>query len=237
MLVDKRKNTVLLALKAFCWFLLSSLFFMSGEVLAADQGWQFVEEREGVALYRAAEEAEGLLPFKAVAELAVAHEKVVMALVDAERKASWAPKLKGTEIHQEISSNRFLYSEYYETPWPFKDREFLLLGDVSYTREGIVFSAVTAEDKELARKDHLLANIEELTFVVTPLGPDRTRVALTFSGDMGGWIPAFVKTIIQKRWPVRFIAALDLYLAKEDHSLVTRRYQGLLKNSLPLSGG
>ena len=190
--------------------------------------WQHIEDNEGIALYRSLNETKGLLPFKAVAELDVPYEKIIMALVDAERKPEWAPKLKATAIHAQISSNRFEYSEYYKTPWPFKDREFLLIGTVSYGRNRVVFSAVNSENKPLASKDHLTANIQELTFFVTPLSDTLTKVEFTFSGDLGGWIPDFVKTIIQKRWPVRFIQALRNHVAENDQ-LETPRYRSLDK--------
>jgi hypothetical protein len=131
--------------------------------------WQHIGNHDGVELFRAAHEVEGLLPFKAIAELDLPYEPIVMALVDAERKPAWAPKLKATAIHSELSSNRFVYSEYYTTPWPFQDREFLLLGTVLYDDDRIVFSAVNAADGTLAQQDHVTANIQELTFSVIPV--------------------------------------------------------------------
>jgi len=197
----------------------------------SDGQWQSIGDEEGVALYRSLNETEGLLPFKAVAELEVPYERIVMALVDAEGKPDWAPKLKATAIHSQISSNRFVYSEYYHTPWPFKDREFLLDGTVTYERNRVVFSAANSENISLAKKDHLTANIQELTFTVTPVSENRTRVEFTFSGDLGGWIPDFVKTIIQKRWPVRFIQALRDHVVN-NNQLETPRYRSLDKATL-----
>ena len=197
----------------------------------SDRQWQYIGDDEGVSLYRSLNETDGLLPFKADAELEVPYERIVMALVDAEGKPDWAPKLKATAVHSQISSNHFVYSEYYKTPWPFKDREFLLDGTVTYEQNRVVFSAVNSENISLARKDHLTANIQELTFTVTPLSATRTRVAFTFSGDLGGWIPDFVKTIIQKRWPVRFIQALRDRVANHGQ-LETPRYRSLKKPTL-----
>lgn len=195
------------------------------------QGWQHIGDDEGVALYSAVHETGGLLPFKAIAELNVSYDRIVMALVDAERKPFWAPKLKSTAIHKVISSNQFEYSEYYTTPWPFEDREFLLLGTVTYEQDRVVFWATNSPDSSFANTDHLTANIKELTFVIIPIAKGRTRVEFTFAGDMGGWIPEFVKTIIQKRWPVRFIQALAKHVDKNT-PLETDRYRFLDKNNL-----
>lgn len=203
----------------------------AGQGFGMQDRWQAIGKYEGVNLYRRVNETKGLLPFKAVAELNIYYEKIVMALVDAERKAHWAPKLKSTAVHAQLSSNCFEYSEYYQTPWPFKDREFLLLGEVKYLPERIIFTAQNSKNKQLARKNHLVANIRKLSFVIIPLGPNRTRVEFTFSGDLGGWIPTFVKVIIQKKWPVRFIQALENYVIHND-SLATKRYNLLLKTNM-----
>jgi hypothetical protein len=193
-----------------------------------DNAWEPIGLYEGVNLYRAAHESEGQLPFRADAELQEPYESIVMALLDAERKPNWAPKLKSTVVHDRISSNSFEYSEYYETPWPFKDREFLLRGTVEYRPDRIVFIAANSEKLHLAQSNHLRANIQVLTFEIIPLSEYSTRVVFTFSGDLGGWIPGFVKTIIQRKWPVRFIQSLRDYLAVNDLA-ETERYRSLQK--------
>ncbi|MBU1169327.1 MAG: hypothetical protein KKD44_07160 [Proteobacteria bacterium] len=204
------------------------LILFCGPSCCAEDMWEHVGTYDGVALFRSLEEKEGLLPFKAVAELDVAYDKIVMALVDAESKASWAPKLKATAIHAVPSSNSFEYSEYYETPWPFKDREFLLLGGVLYLDDRILFTAINSPHDNLARADHQLANIERLNFTIIPLSDHKTRVSFEFSGDLGGWIPDFVKNIIQKKWPVRFIQSLKDHIATHP-VLETERYLALVK--------
>lgn len=195
--------------------------------------WEQIDTIEGVALFRSLEESDTLLPFKAIATLNIPYQKIVMALVDAERKNSWAPKLKFTTIHDEISSNHFVYSEYYTTPWPFHDREFLLLGTVEYKNDRILFTAQNSPSKHLADENHLLANVKVMEVVLLPLSPGTTQVEFTFSGDLGGWIPTFVKNIIQKKWPVRFIQAMQSHI-NNSPNLETARYLSLRKTELSI---
>lgn len=201
---------------------------------STDGQWEAIGSEEGVSLYRARVKIEGFLPFKAVADLDVPYEKIVMALVDAERKPIWSPKLKSAVVHRQLSANGFVYSEYYETPWPFDDREFLLSGRVRYEPDRVVFTAVNAPDVRLAREDHVTVDIQTLVVTIIPLAGNRTRVSFAFSGDLGGWIPPFVKTIIQKRWPVRFIQALKNYAATADQ-LETPRYRALEKSAVRIA--
>lgn len=222
------------SLSVFCVSLCCTVMSYLPSAYAVDARWHFIDTFEGVNLYRAQENKEGLLPFKATAELDIPYQQIVKTLVDTEKKQQWAPKLKSTTIHNQFSANRFEYSEYYTTPWPFEDREFLLMGTVTYEKDQILFSGVNSKNKALAADDHTLANVEILEFAIFPLDAQRSRVEFTFSGDMGGWIPDFVKTIIQKKWPVRFIQALQSYI-NENPSLDTLRYKNLEKGEVIFS--
>jgi len=213
-----------------CLLLLASSL---SEGLSSSNKWEQLDTIEGVTLFRSLEESDDLLPFKAIAKLNIPYQKIVMALVDAENKNIWAPKLKFTTIHNEISTNHFEYSEYYTTPWPFYDREFLLVGTVEYKSDRILFSAQNSTNKNLADNDHLLANVKVLEVVIIPLSADRTQVEFTFSGDLGGWIPTFVKNIIQKKWPIRFIQAMQAHI-KDTPTLETTRYLALQKTELSI---
>ncbi len=213
---------------AFCFFL---MIFLLLEAFGNVKQWEKIEVVDEITLFSSLEKSDTLLPFKAVAELNIPYQKIVMALVDAERKNSWAPKLKYITIHNKISANQFEYSEYYMTPWPFEDREFLLLGTVEYKNDRIRFTAKNSPNKNLADTTHLLANIKVMEFTIIPLSPDKTRVEFIFSGDLGGWIPTFVKNIIQKKWPIRFIQAMQLYI-KKNPNIQTRRYIELQKRDI-----
>jgi len=211
-------------------------FVLMGMVLAQSaygSRWEYVKTYEGVDLYQALQTGEGKLPFRATADLDVPYQKIVMALVDVERKNDWAPKLKEATIHAQYSTNEFEYSEYYTTPWPFKDREFLLRGTITYHAGQVLFAAVDSVNQGYAREDHVQANIDILEFAVIPLTAEKTRVQFTFSGDMGGWIPSFVKTIIQKKWPVRFIQSLQRRI-QTVQILETARYRALNKDPLAI---
>ncbi|MFT5728711.1 MAG: hypothetical protein ACI8PB_002866 [Desulforhopalus sp.] len=218
-------------LTPFILLICLQLSAMNPNAYASEDPWKYIDTFEGVSLYRSQKEIEGFLPFKATAVLNVPYQKVVMALVDVERKNSWAPKLKSTTVHNEKSANCFEYSEYYTTPWPYKDREFLLLGTVDYNGDRVLFSAVNSENKPLADNSHLLVNIEKLEFSIIPLSANITRVSFTFSGDLGGWIPRFVRAIIQKKWPVRFIQSLQKTINKNE-VVETVRYQSLKRADL-----
>lgn len=222
--------------RAIIHFVAIGLFFCLSASSLADsnqQQWQQVDSYGQIKLYRSLVEREGTLPFKATTELPFGYERIVQLLLHAEHKPSWAPKLKKVKVHKTQDSNAFVYSEYYTTPWPFYDREFLLRGQVQYLADRVVFTAENGVEESLADEDHLRANVEVLQVSIWPVNAEQSRVEFIFSGDMGGWIPPFVKTIIQKKWPVRFLQAMEKELAGQPVVAPTARYQALVKKELP----
>ncbi len=204
-------------------------------VVAEEQEWDYLYTEQGVELYSARQQLQEQVPFKAIARVQAPYQEIVKALVDHEQKPTWSPKLKQVTIHQIQSSNRFAYSEYYTTPWPFYDREFLLDGKIRYTDSSVIFEASNLKQDSLADSDHVLVNIVRLSLEIIPLSPDESQVTFVFSGDMGGWIPNFVKTIIQRKWPIRFLQALENHILTASVE-TTDLYNNLDKRDLSFPG-
>jgi hypothetical protein len=230
-LISMKKAPWILSLGLCLFFGAASSSEGQSDTKNGTDNWEQIDTYEGIVLFRSIKETNDLLPFKAIGKLNIAYQRIVMALVDAEHKNNWAPKLKSTTVHNDISTNRFEYSEYYTTPWPFYDREFLLMGTVKYQKDRILFTAINSTNKHLADKGHLLANVKALEVAIIPLSPDRTQVEFTFLGDLGGWVPTFVKNIIQKKGPIRFIQAMQAHILNSK-TLETHRYMALQKTEL-----
>ena len=215
-------------------FLLSFLvLFPCRHILAAELEWEFISDEQGVELYGATQKIDGQLPFKAITEIQAPYQQIIMALMDHEQKPSWAPKLKSTKFHFQNEDNHFAYSEYYETPWPFYDREFLLDGTIEYRDNSVIFEASNLTKKSLRADNHVLVDIAVLTVEVTPVSSDSSKIIFTFSGNMGGWIPNFVKNIIQRKWPILFLQALENHLLNEEIE-ATVLYENLPKRDLTI---
>lgn len=209
--------------------LLAVFFFSSAQIaFSKDLEWIYVDEKEGIKLYKSEEKIDGLIPFKVKTILDFPHEKVVKVLINAENKFMWAPKLKKTTIHQTLAYNSFIYSEYYSVPFPFCDREFFLKGTIKTDRNSIIFSAENPKIAHEPEENHVVVKINKLEFKITPLGNDRTHIDFTFIGDLGGMVPKFVVNIIQSKWPVKFIMALSEYIQKNEN-VECERYNTFMK--------
>ncbi|EQC42937.1 hypothetical protein M899_0889 [Bacteriovorax sp. BSW11_IV] len=190
--------------------------------------WQHVATYEGVELYSMEHNEQGLLPFKAVRESEFPIESFVKLLIDYEHKSKWAPKLKNVKLHKELGANKYIFSEYYTTPWPFYDREFLLQGEIKKVGSKVIFEGIEIPDDSFKDNDHVKANVRVLTVTLTP-NKSGTHIEFEFIGDMGGAIPHFVSNIIQKKWPVRFIQAMEKTI-KEGDVRNTKAYNSFVAN-------
>lgn len=181
--------------------------------------WIFNGEEDGVKLYRQ-EPIDGIIPFRAVAEVSLPIEALSKTLRDLDNKHKWSPKLKEVTIHEKINDTTFIFSEYYKTPWPATDREFLMLGQVKGVgTDEVTFTAKSDMDPKLIQKyhlkNHIQAEISKLDLTLSKIDSSKTKISFEFQGDLKGWMPQWLTNIIQKKWPKLFIQNMEAYIKGE----------------------
>ena len=211
-------------MKKVYWLLLSLIW---SNLAWSSFEWEKFYSEEGIELYRASKLESGIIPFKATATIDASLNKILMHLLDPKGRPSWAPKLDFIEIHEQISSHEFIFSEYYKTPWPAIDRQFLLRGKVDYKSKGhVLLTGRNALEERFISKDHILCDVKFLDFELKALNQSRTNLSFTFLGDMNGWMPIWLINLIQRKWPLRFIKGLkSVLVSKEPEDL--RIFRGL----------
>ena len=193
---------------------LTLLLFQSS--LALCEEWELLVQKHGIEVYGAHETKDGLIPFRSKAILNHPFERVLTVLLDADRKPEWSPKLKSTKVHKKISNTSYILSEYYNTPWPATDREFLMLGELFPEKDKFTLTAKTYIDPKLADKDHIQVDIRKLVVTIEKINETQTAFEFIFLGDMKGLMPAWLVNLIQKQWPFKFIKRLNSQLEKDD---------------------
>lgn len=170
--------------------------------------WDMVLQEDGITIF-AKKDAPGVMPFKADGIIDANIDKIVNIIQDYRNKHLWSPKLKRVELHEALDDNTFVFSEFYKTPWPALDREFLLKGKifrVSPTRVNIMANSLN--DTELHNSDYIQAEVKALNLSLEKVSENKTKITFEFYGDMKGWMPTWLMNLIQKKWPFRFIQAL-----------------------------
>ena len=172
--------------------------------------WKPLFEKEGVKVFKGHLKGEAVIPFKAIGVLNGSLEEVVSVLLDFNQKYKWSPKLKSVKVHKETNSFLKTFSEYYQTPWPASDREFLLEGKMQIPNKNIVkLLATSSTETKFSKKDHVLAQVNNLDLTLKRLTETKTAVEFIFMGDLKGWIPVWITNLIQRRWPYKFLKGLE----------------------------
>lgn len=183
--------------------------------LFAAPEWKQIANEDGISIYSRPSES-GIIPFKAKGVLNHNIENILAALQDDKNKAKWSPKLKSVRIHEKLNNNQFIFSEYYKTPWPAYDREFLLLGSIEkVSNSHYILSAKSVVSEELSDEDHVQVDVKYLNIVLKSNTDSSTTIYFEFFGDMKGFMPTWLMNLIQKKWPMRFIVGLDQYLLNQ----------------------
>lgn len=200
---------------------LALIFTLSSYSLAQ---WKKVSAEDDITIFSLPAKS-GVLPFKAVGTVKDNIEKILYILKDHKQKPKWAPKLDSVKVHHQLSKNVFIFSEYYRTPWPATDREFLLKGEIFRIDHNTVllkaFSVDETQDySRLKNKSYIQASVKYINLRLTKIDLNQTKVEFEFHGDMKGWMPNWLMNLIQKKWPLRFIQALRKQSAIRKQKLV-----------------
>tara|TARA_Y100001954_G_scaffold239194_1_gene311861 strand:+ start:3202 stop:4011 length:810 start_codon:yes stop_codon:yes gene_type:complete len=207
--------------QAFLFVIALSLIFMGPATQKAysemsEKGfsdWKPLFEKNGIKVFKGKLKGEAVIPFKAIGTLNGSLEEVVSVLLNFQQKPIWSPKLKSVKIHKETNSFVKTFSEYYETPWPSSDREFLLEGKMDIPDQNLVKLFASSSTKtSFSNKDHVLAQVNNLDLTLKRLTETKTAVEFVFMGDLKGWIPAWITNLIQRRWPYKFLKGLEKHI-------------------------
>lgn len=202
-------------------------FFLSSSGVMGE--WEPFHFEGGITLYKKEGRDDGLIPFRAVGEFEGELRSYLIALLDHSQKPLWAPKLKKVTVHLVLSPKEVIFSEYYRTPWPASDRQFLLKGTITVPEKGkVLFQAKNYGEKSFRDENHIVCDVRLLDLLLENVGPKKTRITFSFSGDMRGWMPDWLINIIQKKWPLRFLQGLQKQVQqtpKED----SEEYRKLIK--------
>lgn len=210
-------------MKNISLFLILIQFSFNSYALSIKDIWNPIANIDDIQIYSKAAK-DGVLPFKANATINVNMEKVLYILKNHSTKHEWAPKLEKVTLHKQLSKNQFIFSEYYKTPWPATDREFLLLGEIErLSSKSVILKAHSidqeAKFKAFRSEDHIQADVKYINVKLDKVSHNITNISFEFHGDMKGWMPLWLMNLIQKKWPMRFIQGLRKYSKDKNFEL------------------
>ena len=142
--------------------------------------------------------------------------QVLNIILDFERKPEWSPKCEKVTMISKHSDFNYFVKEKYLTPWPVRDREFFLLGEINIKEDGVIITARSDDPQGLADPKCITAEVSHLDIILNKLPGNRTEMVFIFQGDLKGWLPKWINDLVEKAWPLQFMQGLRAQLKKED---------------------
>ena len=75
-----------------------------------------------------------------------------------------------------------------------------------------ILTANSIDIEKLKDQSHIQADVMKLNFLIESTPDKKAKIVFEFHGDLKGWMPAWLVNIIQKKWPWRFIQALQMHI-------------------------
>ncbi len=195
--------------------IISICLFLNFNIFATQ--WSYLLEQDGIKVFSAKSAHSGVIPFKATGIVKANIKKVINVLLDHQRKNEWSPKLDDVKIHNKISNKKIIFSEYYRTPWPSTDREFLLSGNIKvHDKNHVELLAKSITDSNFSDDRYIQTDVKYLNLSIRKISNKSTEITFKFHGDMKGWMPVWLMNLIQKKWPLRFIQGLRKQVLLDD---------------------
>lgn len=193
------------------------IFSVSTGYSASPSEWTLIAEEDNIRVMRGGEEKDGDFPFKVEGEIDASLEQVVNILLDFDRKPEWSPKCDRVTTIEKYSDYKYFVNEKYLSPWPARNREFFLLGEIIVKDEDhVVITARSDDSRGLEDPSSVVADVDHLDIYLTRLSDNKTNMVFIFQGDLKGWIPQWLKSLIQGKWPLLFMQGIREQLKKDD---------------------
>lgn len=182
--------------------MLITLFTSSSAFAAADPTWEVVSSEENVIVSKAAIPGTPVVGLKGETIVAAPMAKILHVIADPTHDIDWVDRVKETKVLRQVSQWNLTLYQSYSLPWPFKDRDFVFNAVATKTPDGKVKVIIKSIDDPLAPETlGVRGKIEFSSYLLTPLGNEKTKVEVEVLTDPMGDIPKWLVNLIQKDWP------------------------------------
>ena len=210
----------------------------TGQFCIVSGGWQQMYSDQGITVYAQRTKKSKILAFRAEGILNAPIAQIMEVLRRVEIADEWMPDTDGKYVLKEISDAEAITYSVNRVPFPFADRELVLLNKLRLDRERkfLVLDVYSVDyPSEPVKKGVIRAQMYCGEMRLRPAGENRTEVALQLYVDPQGAIPGWIVNMFQKRLPYNFLRALEKKASSSNFEL-RPFYQQILKELVVVSG-
>jgi hypothetical protein len=205
--------------KILLFTILISTFVQASELRELE--WQQISSKDGITVFRPTkyDHESGIVPIRFKATLKHKIDRVLSVLSDDDRKPEWMPNAKTIQKVEHKAINDFTTYYRYDSPWPFKDRDFIVHNKGKFDSKNLVVNVnikSVKHPKDPSDGSAVRGTTYDGFTIIAPQKDGTTKVEMAFLNDFGGFIPTFVINLVQKKWPYKFMQQLRTQLDKND---------------------
>jgi hypothetical protein len=184
--------------------------------LADDDGWQRVEQQDGIVVSTREQPGKQMPSFRGQAELKGPVLQVLAVVLDDQRSGEWAKDADEAELLRSIDDKtQIVYTRSHQR-WPIRDRDLVLRRTIEVVSRGreyrVRLRCIGGEKPELAGV--IRVKDCETSFLLRRVDPDTTYVDYQVRADPGGANPAWAVKWASKNIPFETLSALRRQLQK-----------------------
>ncbi|MCO5167166.1 MAG: START domain-containing protein [Planctomycetes bacterium] len=186
--------------------------------LAAGEGrWEHIAREQGVDVYRREVAGSALVAFKGVTVVEAPLERVLWVLAENDRRTEWIDLCAESRVLERVSEHESVIYQRYALPWYLSDRDYVFRARAVREQDGAVrLLMASCEHPAAPPTVGVRARLLESTYVLTPLGERRTRVAVEIHTDPCGMVPDWLVNVVQKSWPLKTLQGIRKQVARPD---------------------
>lgn len=168
----------------------------------ADGAWEHLETDDGISVHVREVEGSDVVAFRGVTTVDAPLGKILSVLANSDRCPEWVHGCSKSVVLEKVSNFEFVVYQEFPMPVIISDRDLVFRGRATRAPSGTVtVQLASVEHPKAPETIGVRSDLRYGSYVLVPLGPDRTRVIAEIQIDPMGMVPSFLVNRVQRRWP------------------------------------
>ncbi|MEE8410829.1 MAG: START domain-containing protein [Myxococcota bacterium] len=180
------------------------------------EDWEEINFEDDIQVFRRDVPGSDLVAFGGVTVMDAPLENILWVLATNDRRKEWVDRLYISTILEQSTPYDYVVYQAFELPVILANRDYVYHARVVRDAlSGVVRLEMSSiEHPDSPETVGVRANLINSRYTLTPIGPNKTGVAVEIHTDPRGWLPTWLVNIIQKSWPLKTLSGLRNQVAK-----------------------
>lgn len=175
----------------------------------SEKPWKRVVNENGIEVYTRGVEDSKFKEFKGIGEVNASIQVIANVLNDIAGMTDWMPNCSTSRLINKISPNHLILYQVIDSPWPVKNRDFIVESKITITRGKMhrTINAISHPEVPPVKEN---IRVIDMTgqWILTRIDDKKTHVLYQIKSDPAGKLPAWLVNTASKDLPYKAIKGL-----------------------------